>query len=119
MDEEKKRREEIEARLEEERTLRQKQERRWQVERMQERQRMEQVLLAERQAAQQQMQTMFAYIQGLGASVNYQPPPTVSWSPPPLPQMDYPSVFPPPSATGTPVSMNVFTCLRIHIDFEM
>ena len=30
------------------------------------------------EALQQQIQTMFAYIQGLGASVNYKPPPTVS-----------------------------------------
>ena len=71
MDEETKRREEIEARLEEERMLRQEQERRWQEEWMQERQRMEQALLAERQAAQQQMQTMFSYLQGLGATINY------------------------------------------------
>ena len=102
--EERRKREEIESRLEQERKLREEQELRWQQ---------------EREAEWQLMQTMFAYIQGLGASVNYQPPPTVSWPPPPLPQMDYPSVFPPPSATGTPVSMNVFTCLRIHIDFEM
>jgi hypothetical protein len=86
---------------------------------MQEQQRMEQALLAKRQAVQQQMQTMFAYIQGLGASINYQPPPMVSWPPPPQPQIGYPSIFPPPGATGTPVSMNVFTCLRIHIDLEM
>ena len=119
MDEEMKRREEIEARLEEERMLRKEQERRWQEEWMQERQRMEQALLAERQAAQQQMQTMFSYLQGLGASINYQPPPTVPWPPPPLPQIGFPSISPPPDATGTPVSMNLFTCLRIHIDLEM
>ena len=119
MDEETKRREEIEARLEEERTLRQEQERRWQEERMQEWQRMEQALLAERQVAQQQMQTMFSYLQGLGASINYQPPPTVPWPPPPLPQIGFPSIFPSPGATGTPVSMNLFTCLGIHIDLEM
>ena len=99
MDEETKRREEIEARLEEERTLKKEQERRWQEEWMQERQRMEQALLAERQTAQQQMQTMFSYLQGLGASINYQPPPTVPWPPPPLPQI------------GFPFSMNLFTLL--------
>ena len=114
MDEETKRREEIEARLEE-RTLRQEQERRWQEERMQEWQRMEQALLAERQVAQQQMQTMFSYLQGLGASINYQLPPTVPWPPPPLPQIGFPSIFPPHGATGTHVSMNLFTWLRIHI----
>ena len=56
-------REEIESRLEQERKLREEQELRWQQ---------------EREAQWQHMQTMFAYIQGLGASVNYQPPPTVS-----------------------------------------
>ena len=45
MDEETKRREEIEARLEEEWMLRQEQERRWQEGQMQERQRMEQRFL--------------------------------------------------------------------------
>ena len=58
---------------------------------------------AERQryeASQQQMQTMFTYIQGLGASVNYQPPPMVPW--------------PPPGVAVTPVSMNVFACMRIQ-----
>ena len=80
---------------------------------------MEQALLAERQAAQQQMQTMSSYLQGLGASINYQPPATVPWPPPPLPQIGFPSVFPPPGTIGTPVSMNLFTCLRIHIDLEM
>src|SRR6185437_15551583 len=106
MDEETKRREEIEARLEEERMLRQEQERRWQEERMQERQRMEQALLAERQAAQQQMQTMFSYLQGIDVSINYQPPPTMPWPPPPLPQIGLPSIYPPPGAADTPVSMN-------------
>ena len=76
---------------------------------------MEQALLAELQAAQQQMQTMFFYLQGLGASANYQPLPTVPWPPPPLPQIGFPSIFPPPGATDTPVSMNLFTWLRIHI----
>ena len=118
MDEETKRREEIEARLEE-RTLRQEQERRWQEERMQEWQRMEQTLLAGRQAAQQQMQTMFSYLQGIGASINYQQPPTMPWPPPPLPQIGLPSIFPPPGAADTPVSMNLLTCLCIHIDLEM
>ena len=99
MDEETKRRE-IEVRLEEERMLRQEQERRWQEERMQEWQRMEQALLAERQVAQQQMQTMFSYLQGLGASINYQPPPTVPWPPSPLPQIGFPYIFPPPGAIG-------------------
>jgi hypothetical protein len=110
MDEERQRREEIEARLEEERTLRQDQERRWQEERIQERQRMEQALLAKRQAAQQQMQTMFVYIQGLGASVNYQPPPTVTWPPPPLPQIGFA-----PGAIVTPVSMNGYIYLLAYI----
>ena len=114
MDEETKRREEIEARLEEERTLRQEQERRWQEERMQERQRMEQALLAERQAAQQQMQTMFSYLQGLGATINYQPPPMMPWPPPPLPPLGLPSIFPPSGATGTPVSMIYRFTLLAH-----
>jgi len=118
MDEETKRREEIEARLEEERTLRQEQEHRWQEERMQERQRMEQALLAERQAAQQQMQTMFSYLQGLGATINYQPPPTMPW--PPLP-LGLHSIFPPSGATGTPVSMIYRFTLLAHIysNFEI
>ena len=110
MDEETKRREEIEARLEEERMLRQEQGRRWQEEQMQERQRIEQALLAEREAAQQQMQTMFSYLQGLGTTINYQPPPTVTWPPPPLPQIGFA-----PSAIVTPVSMNGYIYLLAHI----
>ena len=62
-------------------------------------------LLAERQAAQQQMQTMFSYLQGLGATINYQPPPTMPWPPPPLPPLGLPSIFPPSGATCTPVNM--------------
>ena len=72
---------------------------------------MEQALLAERQAAQQQIQIMFSYLQGLGAPMNYQPSPTVPWPPPPQPQIGFPSIFPPPGATGTPVSMSLFTLL--------
>ena len=71
---------------------------------------MEQMLLAERQAAQQQIQTMFAYIQGLGASVNYQPLPTVTWPPPPLPQIGFA-----PGAIVTPMSMNGDIYLLAHI----
>ena len=113
MDEETKRWEEIEVRLEEERMLRQEQECRWQEERMQERQRMEQALLAEQHAAQQ-MQTMFSYLQGLGATINYQPPPTMPWPPPPLPPLGLPSIFPPSGATGTPVSMIYRFTLLAH-----
>jgi len=80
---------------------------------------MERALLAERQTVQQQMQTMFSYLQGLGASINYQPPPTVPWPPPLLPQIGFLSIFSLPGATDTPVSMNLFTWLRIHIDLEM
>ena len=119
MDEETKRREEIETRLEEERMLRQEQERRWQEERMQERHRMEQTLLAERQATQQQMQTMFSYLQGIGATINYQPPPMMPWPPPPL---GLPSIFSPSGAAGTPVSMNMnlFTLLaHTYSNFEI
>ena len=69
------------------------------------------------EASQQQMQTTFAYIQGLGASVNYQPPLTVPWPPPPpLPRMTFApmSFLPPPGATVTPMSINVFACMRIQ-----
>ena len=54
-------------------------------------------------------------LEGLGVSINYRPPPMVPWPPPPLPQIGFPSIFPPHGATGTPVSMNLFTWLRIHI----
>ena len=114
MDEETKRWEEIEVRLEEERMLRHEQERRWQEERLQERQRMEQALLAEREAAQQQMQTMFSYLQGLGTTINYQPPPRMPWPPPLLPLLFLPSIFPPSGATGTPVSMIYTFTLLAH-----
>jgi len=82
---------------------------------------MEQALLAERQAAQQQMQTMFSYLQGLGATINYQPPPTMAWPPPPLPPLGIPSIFPPSGATGTPVSMIYRFTLLAHIysNFEI
>jgi hypothetical protein len=67
------------------------------------------------EASQQQMQTMFTYIQGLGASVNYQPPPTMPWPPlaPPPPQLAFTTiVF---LFTVTPVCMNVFACnLRLN-----
>ena len=89
-------REEIEARLEQERKLREEQELRWH----QEWERMIEAEWQRYEASQQQMQTTFAYIQGLGASVNYQPPPMVPW--------------PPPGAAVTPVSMNVFACMRIQ-----
>ena len=75
---------------------------------------MEQGLLAERQDAQQQMQTMFSYLQGLGATINYQPPPTMPWPPPPLPPLGLPSIFPPSGATGTPVSMIYRFTLLAH-----
>jgi hypothetical protein len=71
-------REEIEARLEQERKLREEQELRW----------------------HQEWERMFAYMQGLSAAVNYQPPPMVPW--------------PPPGAAVTPVSMNVFACMCIR-----
>ena len=106
MDEERTKWQEIEERLEQERKLREEQEQMV----AEERQRM---MNAERQryeAWQQQMQTMFAYIQGLGASVNYQPPPTVLWPPPapPPPQMPFtPMVF---LHAVTPVRTNVFVC---------
>ena len=66
------------------------------------------------EALQQQIQTMFAYIQGLGASVNYKPPPTVSWPPPapPPPQLAFTlMVFP---SAVTPVSINVIGCMSLH-----
>ena len=69
MEEERRKQEEIEVRLEKERKLREKQEREMMIEA--ERQRYE--------ASQQQMQTMFANIEGIGASVNYLPPLTVPW----------------------------------------
>ena len=60
------------------------------------------------EAPQQQMQTMFAYIQGLGASINYRPPPTV-------PQMTFaPITYLPLGHAVTPVSMNFFTFMRIQ-----
>ena len=113
MEEERRKRQEIESRLEQEWKLREEQELRWQ--------RMEQAFLEERQrmmdaerqryeASQQQMQTMFAYIQGLGASVNYQPPPTVTWPPPPLSQIGFA-----PGSLVTPVSMNGYIYLLAHI----
>ena len=100
--EERRKREEIESRLEQERKLREEQELRWQQ---------------EREAEWQLMQTMFAYIQGLGASVNYLPPLTVPWPPPPPPppQMTFaPMSFLPPGPAVTPVSMNVFACMCIR-----
>ena len=45
---------------------------------LEERHRMMDVERQRYEASQQQMQIMFTYIQGLGTSVNYQPPPTVS-----------------------------------------
>ena len=66
------------------------------------------------EALQQQIQTMFAYIQGLGASVNYKPLPTVSWPPPapPPPQLAFTlMVFP---SAVTPVSINVIGCMSLH-----
>jgi len=102
MEEERRKREEIEVRLEQERKLREEQELRWQQ---------------EREAEWQHMQTMFAYIQGLGASVNYQPPPTMPWPPPPLPppQMPFaPIPFLPAGPAITPVSTSVFACMRIQ-----
>ena len=99
MKEERRKREEIESRLEQERKLREEQELRWQQ---------------ECEAEWQHMQTMFAYIQGLGASVNYKPPPTVSWPPPapPPPQLAFTlMVFP---SAVTPVSINVIGCMSLH-----
>ena len=66
-------------------------------------------------APQQQMQTMFAYIQGLGVSVNYRPPPTV-------PQMTFaPITYLPLGPAVTPMSMNFFYfhAHTINIDSEM
>jgi hypothetical protein len=58
-------------------------------------------------ASQQQMQTTFAFIQVLGASVNYRPPPTV-------PQMTFaPITYLHPGPAVTPVSMNFFAFMRI------
>jgi len=83
----------------------------------QERERMIEAEWQRYEASQQQIQTMFAYIQGLGASVNYLPPLTVPWPPPPPPppQMTFaPMSFFPPGPAVTPVSMNVFACMRIQ-----
>ena len=82
LEEERRKREEIEVRLEQERKLRE-----------------EQVL---------RMQTMFAYMQGLGVSVNCRPPSTV-------PQMTFaPITYLPPGLANTPVSMIFFACMRIQ-----
>ena len=59
---------------------------------------------------EQRVAAMFAYMQGLGASINYQPLPTMPWPPPtaPPPQLlGAPMVFP---SAVTPVSMNIFAC---------
>ena len=73
LEEERRKREEIEARLEQARKLREEQE--------------------------LGMQNMFAYVQGLGASVNYPPPPPVP------PFTITPVTYFPPGPGGTPVSM--------------
>ena len=81
LEEERRKREEIEARLEQERKMREEQELR--------------------------MQSMFAYMQGLGASVNYRPPT--------VPQMTFaPIIYLPSGPAVTPVSMNFFTFMRIQ-----
>jgi len=59
LDEEKRLWQELEERLEQERKLREEQE--------------------------QRVAAMFVYMQGLGASINYQPPPTMPWPPPTAP----------------------------------
>ena len=61
--------------MEQERNLREKQELRCH----QERERMIEAEWQRYEASQQQMQTMFANIEGIGASVNYLPPLTVPW----------------------------------------
>ena len=100
MEEERRRREEIEAMLKEQRLM-------W----MQERERM---MEAERQRAEAERQSydaMFAYVQGIGSAVNYQPPRTVAWPPPPPPPMAF---VPSPVYAVTPVSMNVIPCIRLN-----
>ena len=99
--------------MEQERKLREEQEQRFAEERQRMMDAERQRIAEDRQryeASQQQMQTTFAYIQGLGASVNYQPPPTMSWPPPapPPPQLPFtPMVF---LHAVTPVRTNVFVC---------
>ena len=70
------------------------------------------------EAPQQQMQTMFAYIQGLGASVNYISTAangaiastTATSATDDLCTMSFLS----PGPAITPVSMNLFACMRIQ-----
>ena len=56
-----------------------------------------------REEQEKRVAAMFAYMQGLGASINYQPPPTMSWPPPPAP---------PPQMLGAPM---VFPKLNIDL----